>query len=496
MSNIYEYPGDSAILDNGNLLVNPDFRINQRNIKDITITTYPLRDIADVWKIDNAPMGKCRAVQNHDSTISFVNFGDEDGAGITQLIQRGVVQEGETYCASVNIIAHIGNVKFRVVQASYPYSEVLSKEITEDGISQVSASIPNTGYEGRYNFNIQCDAQSSFKIAWCKLELGDNATSFTHPDYDTEILKIGEMRLTYSNPNLLYNPDFKINQRGAKSYTSSGYTVDRWALVGGMSAHVIENGIKLTSSTKRSYFCQAIDPKELLGKKIVLSCSVKVESGYWFAQIRTTEKRYNICRIGNKSGVFKLIADVPLDTTQIQVRFVNATNDSSEIDIKWAKLEIGGARSLFVPPDKSEELRKCCKYYAKYYGDTDVHLMGCVFKRSYGESYNSLINVPIELPTTMNRNPSFKMSSQDNGVCLNIAGQIDEQEDTKYEDIEITDIKCNSGNKHMLLTINANLNSFYDRPDYTDGTFESMPIYLTIKPGSYIAFDAEMELEV
>ena len=69
MSDIYEYPGDSAILDNGNLLVNPDFRINQRNIKDITITTYPLRDIADVWKIDNAPMGKCRAVQNHPSCL-------------------------------------------------------------------------------------------------------------------------------------------------------------------------------------------------------------------------------------------------------------------------------------------------------------------------------------------------------------------------------------------------------------------------------------------
>ena len=33
----------------------------------------------------------------------------------------------------------------------------------------------------------------------------------------------------FSNPNLLINPDFSINQRGASSYTS-GYTVDRWKI--------------------------------------------------------------------------------------------------------------------------------------------------------------------------------------------------------------------------------------------------------------------------
>ena len=30
-----------------------------------------------------------------------------------------------------------------------------------------------------------------------------------------------------SNPNLLINPDFRVNQRGQAEYTS-GYTVDRW----------------------------------------------------------------------------------------------------------------------------------------------------------------------------------------------------------------------------------------------------------------------------
>lgn len=35
-----------------------------------------------------------------------------------------------------------------------------------------------------------------------------------------------------SNPNLLINPDFKINQRGQNSYSSTkdNYTVDRWKL--------------------------------------------------------------------------------------------------------------------------------------------------------------------------------------------------------------------------------------------------------------------------
>ena len=39
-----------------------------------------------------------------------------------------------------------------------------------------------------------------------------------------------------SNPNLLINPDFKINQRGQSTYSispGSGYTVDRWKLWNG-----------------------------------------------------------------------------------------------------------------------------------------------------------------------------------------------------------------------------------------------------------------------
>ena len=34
----------------------------------------------------------------------------------------------------------------------------------------------------------------------------------------------------FSNPNLLINPDFKINQRGATSYERQGYSVDRWKI--------------------------------------------------------------------------------------------------------------------------------------------------------------------------------------------------------------------------------------------------------------------------
>jgi hypothetical protein len=34
----------------------------------------------------------------------------------------------------------------------------------------------------------------------------------------------------FSNPNLLINPDFKVNQRGATSYEKQGYSVDRWKI--------------------------------------------------------------------------------------------------------------------------------------------------------------------------------------------------------------------------------------------------------------------------
>lgn len=61
----------------------------------------------------------------------------------------------------------------------------------------------------------------------------------------------------FSNPNLLINPDFKINQRGATSYendttTKSVYSVDRWSLYGRKLAVNSDKSITITATSYRN----------------------------------------------------------------------------------------------------------------------------------------------------------------------------------------------------------------------------------------------------
>ena len=54
----------------------------------------------------------------------------------------------------------------------------------------------------------------------------------------------------FSNPNLLINPDFAVNQRGEDTYeiqNSAKYTVDRWKLWNAKVSK-IDNGIKLENN--------------------------------------------------------------------------------------------------------------------------------------------------------------------------------------------------------------------------------------------------------
>ena len=62
----------------------------------------------------------------------------------------------------------------------------------------------------------------------------------------------------FSNPNLLINPDFKINQRGNSTYSSTGAggTVDRWV---GANVKTVVNSdgtVSVSSLSGTGYYTQ------------------------------------------------------------------------------------------------------------------------------------------------------------------------------------------------------------------------------------------------
>ena len=130
----------------------------------------------------------------------------------------------------------------------------------------------------------------------------------------------GGKTVTVSNPNLLINPDFKINQRGISgTFSDIGkYFVDRWRLVSGAVTVNSDGTLTLNGS-----ICQPLE--NAVGANVTASVSAGT------AVYDNTTQTFTITGNG----------DV----------------------ISWAKLEIGCAATAFIPPDPATELMKCRRYY-------------------------------------------------------------------------------------------------------------------------------------
>lgn len=157
-----------------------------------------------------------------------------------------------------------------------------------------------------------------------------------------------------SNPNLLINPDFSINQYGISgAFSDTGkYFVDRWRLVSGTVTVNTDGTITLNGS-----ICQPLE--NAAGANVTASVSAGT------AVYDNTTQTFTITGNG----------DV----------------------ISWAKLEIGSVATPFVSPDPILELIKCQRFYYRARSTTSRFLTG------YCMSSN-MANVSI--PLFMRTNPT------------------------------------------------------------------------------------------
>lgn len=158
---------------------------------------------------------------------------------------------------------------------------------------------------------------------------------------------------------------FPINQRAQTSYTSTGYSIDRWTDVGLARTTVTlsSSGIILTS-TGGTVFRQNIPTeviKGLLGKTVCLS--VMDFGGIIYsatAALSTTMPNTAVEAI-----------TIPLNNANfsLYIGTLNAVqfyffNSSANIGVAAVKLELGTVSTLAndAPPNFGEELRKCKRY--------------------------------------------------------------------------------------------------------------------------------------
>lgn len=210
--------------------------------------------------------------------------------------------------------------------------------------------------------------------------LGTGSVQLIGSDYDTNPFKstvttgsvTEQISRAVSNPNLLINPDFAVNQRGLASYSGSGiYTVDRWK-IGGAKLTVNGGFVTLENTTDKgtATFYQLVEnPAALSGKTVALSFDydLKTEGAVITIQAMINgswspaKGLYNTGR-NVKSSVITL----PENLTELRLALIIHTTDDApfaEVDIYGAKLELGEIATPIVPADPATELAKCQRYY-------------------------------------------------------------------------------------------------------------------------------------
>lgn len=205
--------------------------------------------------------------------------------------------------------------------------------------------------------------------------------------------------LIQSNPNLLDNPDFQINQRGKTTYYKQGvgmYSMDRWWVNNNALVSPNKNGIAISINPNSTDMCmQYLDSKlveQIKNKTVTLSASF-AGTVYSFSEVfseenlidnlklkKTFDKYYGIGLGRDTKGYFAYFS------------FYNSgTTGARNVLVNWIKLELGDRATLFIPPNPNVELLKCQGYCQVFHGD---------LVREY-DFFNGDIIFRVPMPTVM-----------------------------------------------------------------------------------------------
>lgn len=169
----------------------------------------------------------------------------------------------------------------------------------------------------------------------------------------------------YSNPNLLINGWFTVNQRGwtSGSSTWAKYCADRWKMYYGTAAGTVavtSNGISLSpaSSDNLSIIQPFEDVSPLSGKTLTFSAALANGTVYK-GTVQNFNTASNTTFVSEDSGKFVLRYTASDNSFRIQV-YDNYT-------IRAVKLEIGSTSTLALdaPPEYCTELLKCQRYFRR-----------------------------------------------------------------------------------------------------------------------------------
>lgn len=273
-------------------------------------------------------------------------------------------------------------------KASSDYQHVSGKYNVEDSADTYALIIGNgTSNSARSN---------AFTVDW-----NGNACDGT----GKKLTNAGEI----TNPNLLDNPWFTINQRGASSYSSNAnsiYTVDRWKIdsngVATVTPKSVGIGITRTDGYYASFF-QLIEKSRFRDNQTytlsILFSDGHIESKSGVIADSQSQTRYIQTDAYNDMVGF---VDTWASSTMYTVGIYNTSGTTNEVVIIAVKLEIGSISTLALDtaPNYATELLKCQRYFVRYTGAGSSLATGMCINGNNNGSLRFMFGMPVVMRTS------------------------------------------------------------------------------------------------
>ena len=158
----------------------------------------------------------------------------------------------------------------------------------------------------------------------------------------------------FSNPNLLLNSNFKVDQRGRGTYTNNTtkptYTLDRWISINTEVVYNIDGTATITSlatADTSSWFKQILE--HAINDTCTLSCNITAVTGNAY--------------LYNQANGKKIVKGLNTVTLSYLKEASIELEQGASITIEWIKLEKGSKATAYVAPNYADELQRCMMYY-------------------------------------------------------------------------------------------------------------------------------------
>ena len=164
----------------------------------------------------------------------------------------------------------------------------------------------------------------------------------------------------FSNPNLLINPDFKINQRAKSTYSSTGAggTVDRWVGTNVKTVVNSDDTVTVSSLSGTGYYTQ--HEESVSYGKHTYSIYVQAITGTVKAFYKSKDSK------DIELGTLKQGLNTFTSSDDGFKSFFLAISSGSSVTLKYAKVEQGTVATSFIVPNRADELVKCCRFFQNF----------------------------------------------------------------------------------------------------------------------------------